>query len=41
MILSKLAGYLVYGRVDGEERSDQAGHTGRREYWVLDSVGEV
>ena len=38
MILSKLAGYSVYGRVDGGKRGDQAGHTGRREYWVLDSV---
>jgi len=29
VILSKLAGYSVYGR---GERGDQAGHTGRREY---------
>ena len=28
MILSKLAGYSVYGRVDGGGRGDQAGHTG-------------
>ena len=37
MILSKLAGYSVYGRVDGGERGDQAGHTGKGGL-VLDSI---
>ena len=38
MILSKLAGYSVYGRGRGGERGDQAGHTGSGGYWVLGSV---
>jgi len=39
VILSKLAEYLVYGRIDRREtEGDQEGHTGRREYWLLDSV---
>jgi len=38
VILSKLAGYSVNERVDGGKRGDQAGHTGRRGYWMLDSI---
>jgi len=32
VILSKLAGYSVYGRVDGGAKGDQAGNTGSGEY---------
>jgi len=32
VILSKLAGYSIYGRVDRRGRSDQAGNTRRGEY---------
>ena len=36
MILSKLAGYAVYGRGGGGERSDWAGHARRGDigYWT-------